>query len=143
MPFFILALCEDGFLISNFSYSAHHDQQALMEKLEGVYRELEEERGNLDRLRRDAGTRADQDRNNINQLRNEVTRLRTRYDETKLKADEEKMKLDLKFEEVWKEKENAQRETEEIQVQLHMAEDKVDGLQNQLQETGRKLKEGE
>ncbi|XP_024946085.1 rootletin isoform X3 [Cephus cinctus] len=122
---------------------AHHDQQALMEKLEAIFRELEEEKSGSDRLRREAMVRAEQDRNNINQLRDELNRIRTRLDDAKLKGDEEKMKLELKIEEIWKERESAQRETEELQVQLHMSEDKMDGLQNQLHETSRKLKEAE
>ncbi|XP_043473527.1 rootletin isoform X3 [Leptopilina heterotoma] len=122
---------------------AHHDQQALVEKLEGVYRELEEEKGSLDRLRREAATRADQDRINLNQLRDEFNRLKTRSEEMKLKGDEEKIKLELKMEEVIKEKDSAQREVEELQVQLHMTEDKVDSLQNLLHENDRKLKEAE
>ncbi|XP_014470851.1 PREDICTED: centromere-associated protein E [Dinoponera quadriceps] len=120
---------------------AHHDQQALLEKLETIIRELEEEKSNLDRVKRDAAVRAEQERNNTNQLRDELSRLRTKLDETKLRADEEKMKLDLKIEELWKERESSQREAEELQVQLHMAEDKVDGLQNQLHDTIRKLKD--
>lgn len=113
-----------------------------MEKLEGVYRELEEEKGNLERLRREAASRADQDRNNINQLRDEINRLKSKLEETKLKGDEERIKLELKMDEVLKERESALRESEELQVQLHMAEDKVDGLHSQLHETNRKLKEG-
>ncbi|XP_012287068.1 rootletin isoform X2 [Orussus abietinus] len=122
---------------------AHHDQQALLEKLESVYRELEDEKGSLDRLRRESTVRSEQDRNNMNQLRDELNRLRTRLDETKLKADEERLKLELRIEEISKERENVQRESEELQVQLQMAEDKVDILQNQFQETSRKLKESE
>ncbi|XP_032664691.1 rootletin isoform X3 [Odontomachus brunneus] len=122
---------------------AHHDQQALLEKLETIMRELEEEKNNLERVKRDAAVRAEQERNNTNQLRDELNRLRTKLDETKLRADEEKMKLDLKIEELWKERESTQREAEELQVQLHMAEDKVDGLQNQLHDTIRKLKDAD
>lgn len=105
-------------------------------------RELEEEKNTLERVKREAAARADQERNNTNQLRDELNRLKTKLDETKLKASEEKMKLDLKIEELWKERESTQREVEELQVQLHMTEDKVDGLQNQLHDTIRKLKDG-
>ncbi|XP_043519039.1 rootletin isoform X2 [Frieseomelitta varia] len=122
---------------------AHHDQQALMEKLETVLREMEEEKNNVERVKREAAARTEQERNNTNQLRDELSRLKTKLDETKLKADEEKIKLDLKIEELWKERESAQRESEELQVQLHMTEDKVDSLQNQLHETIRKLKDAE
>lgn len=63
---------------------AHHDQQALQERLDGVRRELEEEQGALDRLRREATTRAEQDRGNINQLRDELARFKTRLEESRL-----------------------------------------------------------
>lgn len=121
---------------------AHHDQQALIEKINTIMRELEEEKNTLERVKREAAARAEQERNNTNQLRDELNRLKTKLDETKLKANEEKMKLDLKIEELWKERESTQREVEELQVQLHMTEDKVDGLQNQLHDTIRKLKDG-
>ncbi|KAL6255819.1 hypothetical protein P5V15_013062 [Pogonomyrmex californicus] len=122
---------------------AHHDQQALIEKIDAIMRELEEEKNTLERVKREAAARAEQERNNTNQLRDELNRLRTKLDETKLRANEEKMKLDLKIEELWKERESAQREVEELQVQLHMMEDKVDGLQNQLHDTIRKLKDAD
>lgn len=122
--------------------SAHQDQQVLIEKLENVYRELEGEKGTLDRVRREAATHAEQDRNNLNKTRDELNRMKTKLDESKLKADEEKLKLELKMEEIRNEKENAMKECEELQVQLHMSDDKVDELQNQLQDTCRKLKEG-
>ncbi|XP_012540791.1 rootletin [Monomorium pharaonis] len=122
---------------------AHHDQQALIEKIDTIMRELEEEKNTLERVKREAAARADQERNNTNQLRDELNRLKTKLDETKLKANEEKMKLDLKIEELWKERESTQREVEELQVQLHMTEDKVDGLQNQLHDTIRKLKDAD
>jgi rootletin len=113
-----------------------------MEKLENVYRELEGEKGNLDRVRREAATHAEQDRNNLNKLRDEVNRFKNKLDESKLKGDEDKLKLELKMDEVRNERENALKEIEELHVQLHMSEDKVDELHNQLQETIRKLKEG-
>ncbi|XP_072755819.1 uncharacterized protein Root [Anoplolepis gracilipes] len=122
---------------------AHHDQQALIEKIDAIMRELEEEKSTLERVKREAAARAEQERNNTNQLRDELNRLKTKLDETKLKANEEKLKLDLKIEELWKERESTQREVEELQVQLHMTEDKVDGLQNQLHDTIRKLKDGD
>lgn len=120
---------------------AHHEQQALIEKIDTIMRELEEEKNNLERVKREAAARADQERNNTNQLRDELSRLKTKLDESKLRASEDKMKLDLKIEELWKERESAQREVEELQVQLHMTEDKVDSLQNQLHDTIRKLKD--
>lgn len=130
-------------LIKIFEFvTAHHEQQALIEKIDTIMRELEEEKNILERVKREAAARAEQERNNTNQLRDELNRLKTKLDETKLKANEEKMKFDLKMEELWKERESAQRDVEELQVQLHMTEDKVDGLQNQLHDTVRKLKDG-
>lgn len=119
----------------------HHDQQALLEKVENLYRELEEEKNALDRLRREANARAEQDRGNVNQLRDELSRMKTKLEETKLQDDEEKMRLQLNIEDIRKERETTQKECEELNVQLHMSEDKVETLINQLQETNRKLKD--
>ena len=121
---------------------AHQDQQVLVEKLENVYRELEGEKANLDRVRREAATHSEQEHSNINKLRDELNRIKNKLDETKLKGDEDKLKLELKIEEIKNERESALKEIEELQVQLHMSEDKVDELHNQLQEVTRKLKEG-
>uniref|UniRef100_A0ABD2WUT6 Rootletin-like coiled-coil domain-containing protein n=1 Tax=Trichogramma kaykai TaxID=54128 RepID=A0ABD2WUT6_9HYME len=122
---------------------AHQDQQVLMDKLENVYRELEGEKGTLDRFRRESACQAEQDRNSLNKMRDELNRIKSKIDETKLRSEEEKLKLELKIEEVRNERDSAVKENEELQVQLHMSEDKVDELHNQLQETVRKLKEGE
>ena len=124
------------------NFLAHQDQQVLIEKLQCLARELDEEKGCLDRLRRESTTLAEQDRNTINKLRDELNRLKNKLDESKLKADEEKLKLELKIEELRNERENGVKEIEELQVQLQMSEDKIDELHNQLQETNRKLKEG-
>ncbi|XP_066581176.1 centrosome-associated protein CEP250 [Prorops nasuta] len=122
---------------------AHHDQQALIEKLETALRELEEERGMLERTKREAVIKTDQDRNNTNQLRDEINSLKMKLNEIKLKGEEDKLRLELKIEELWKERDSAQKDCEELQVQLHMTEDKMESLQNQLQDTIRKLKDVE
>lgn len=96
-----------------------------------------------DRIRREATTHAEQERSNLNKIRDELNRIKNKLDETKFKAEEEKLKLELKLEETRNERETAMKDVEELHVQLHMTEDRVDELQNQLQETNRKLKEGE
>lgn len=125
-----------------FPFAAHHDQQALIEKIESVTRELDEEKITFERVKRETAARAEQERNNTNQLRDELNRLKTKLDDVKLKADEEKIKLELQIKELWRERESVEKEVEELQVQLHMTEDKVDGLQKQLHDTIRKLKDG-
>lgn len=80
----VLQFCSSIVYGVMFVFVAHHDQQALQEKLDGIRRELEEEQGALDRLRRDASTRAEQDRGNINQLRDELARFKTRLEESRL-----------------------------------------------------------
>jgi rootletin len=60
----------------------------------------------------------------------------------RLKAEEERNRLEGKLEEVRKERDVMQQECEELKVQLHLAEDRLDAHQSQLQETTRKLKEG-
>lgn len=62
-------------------FAAHHDQQALLEKMDSVRRELEEERGTGEKVRRDATTRMEQDRASLNQLRDELSRLKTKMEE--------------------------------------------------------------
>ncbi|KAF4520433.1 hypothetical protein B566_EDAN004004 [Ephemera danica] len=120
---------------------AHHDLQALQERLEGVRRELEEEQAALDRLKRDATTRAEQDRGTVNQLREELSKFKSRLEENRLKSDEEKIRLDARIAEARQERDQTQQECEELRVQLHMSEDRIEGVQAQLQETSRKLKE--
>lgn len=71
-----------------------------------------------------------------------MTRIKNRLEELKLRSDEEKLKLEIKLEETKNEKEAATKEVEELRVQLHMSDDKLDDLQKQLLETTRKLKEG-
>lgn len=110
--------------------------------MESAYRDLEEEKGILDRVRRETGARAEQDRNLTNQLREELNRLRSKFDEMTLQCEDEKAKLEIKIEEVLKERETVRKEVEELQVQLHIAEDKIDGLNNQVYETTRKIKDG-
>lgn len=60
----------------------------------------------------------------------------------RLKAEEERNRLEGKLEEVHKERDVVQQECEELKVQLHLAENRLDANQSQLQETTRKLKEG-
>lgn len=58
------------------------------------------------------------------------------------RMEEESQKLERRIEEVRNEKDSVQQEMENVKIQLHLAEDKSDNLNNQLHETIRKLKEG-
>ena len=60
----------------------------------------------------------------------------------RLKAEEERNRLEGMIDEVRKERDVIQQECEELKVQLHLAEDRLDANQNQLQEVTHKLKEG-
>lgn len=60
----------------------------------------------------------------------------------RLKAEEERNRLEGMIDEVRKERDVIQQECEELKVQLHLAEDRLDANQNQLQEITHKLKEG-
>jgi uncharacterized protein (DUF3084 family) len=62
--------------------------------------------------------------------------------ECRLKAEEERNRLEGMIEEVRKERDVIQQDCEELKVQLHLAEDRLDVNQNQLQEITHKLKEG-
>lgn len=63
--------------------TAHHDQQALLEKMEATRRELDEERAISERQRREAAAKMEQDRANINQLRDELARIKTKMEEAR------------------------------------------------------------
>lgn len=56
--------------------------------------------------------------------------------------EDEIRKLEQRIEEIRGERDSVQQEMENIKIQLHLAEDKSDNLNNQLHETLRKLKEG-
>lgn len=116
--------------------------QALQERYASVRHDLETERETLERLRRETTTRIDQDRIMINQLKEELARLKSKLEEVKLRSEDERNALELRLVETQKERDHAQLEVQETKVQLHLYEDKIDDLNNQLQDTARKLKEG-
>ncbi|XP_066156628.1 rootletin isoform X1 [Euwallacea fornicatus] len=122
---------------------AHHDQKALNDKFETARRDLEEEREALERLKREANSRFDQDRVVINQLKDELSKFKVRLEESKTRSEEEKIALQQKIEEIRIERDNAQNEVENLRVQLHLCEDKSESVSNLLHETTRKLKETE
>lgn len=57
------------------------------------------------------------------------------------RCEEDKCKLEHRIGEIMNERDAAHTELENLKVQLHLSEDKVDDLHNQLHETIRKLKE--
>jgi len=58
------------------------------------------------------------------------------------KSEDEKNHLETRIAETRKERDSAQSDCEELKVQLHLAEDRSENLQTDLQETSFKLKEG-
>ncbi|XP_049870906.1 rootletin isoform X2 [Pectinophora gossypiella] len=120
---------------------AHQEQQALIERLEELKRALDCEQNKLERVRRDAQARADQDRTYVNQLKDELAALKTRLDEAKAAAEDECARFENRIKELHLEKEAVTRECTEVRAQLSLAEDKYDNAYAQLQDTIRKLKE--
>ncbi|KAJ0177971.1 hypothetical protein K1T71_006844 [Dendrolimus kikuchii] len=119
----------------------HQEQQALFERLEEAKRILDCEQNKLERVRRDAQARADQDRNFINQLKDELAAMKTRLEEAKAAAEDDCARFENRIKELHLEKEAVQRECTEVRAHLSLAEDKYDNTYAQLQETMRKLKE--
>lgn len=70
-------------LINYHLILAHHDQQALLERLEETKRALDAEVSAIERFRRESQSRCEQDRNIINQLKDEITTMKSRLEETK------------------------------------------------------------
>ncbi|XP_068626101.1 rootletin [Battus philenor] len=120
---------------------AHQEHQALLERLEEAKRSLDCEQNKLERVRRDAHARAEQDRNQANQLKDELAALKTKLEETKAAAEDECARLENRIKELHLEKEAVNREVQEVRAQLALVEDKYDGAYAQLQDALRKLKE--
>ncbi|KAH9639179.1 hypothetical protein HF086_014043 [Spodoptera exigua] len=122
---------------------AHQEQQALLERLEEAKRAFDCEQNKLERVRRDAHARAEQDRTYVNQLKDEMAALKTRLEEAKASAEDECARYENRIKELHLEKEAVMRECTEIRAQLSLAEDKYDNAYAQLQDTMRKLKESD
>lgn len=122
---------------------AHRDQQAVLERLEAVKRELKGEIENGERLRREITAKTEKDRTIISTLREEIAKLKTKLEESRLRSEEEVNKLEIFITGLKEERDNAQRDIQEFKVQIRLAEDKSDALNHQLQDTCRKLKESE
>ncbi|KAG7310116.1 hypothetical protein JYU34_004655 [Plutella xylostella] len=120
---------------------AHQEHQAILERLEESNRALDMEQNKLERMRRDAQARADQDRNTANQLKDELASMKARLEEAKAAAEDESLRYENRIKELHLEKEAVNRECTEIRAQLALAEDKFDTTLAQLHETVRKLKE--
>ncbi|XP_048007047.1 rootletin [Leguminivora glycinivorella] len=120
---------------------AHQEQQALLERLEEAKRVLDCSQNKLERVKRDAAARSDQDRGHINQLKDELAALKTRLEEAKAAAEDDCARFENRIKELHLEKEASNRECQEVRAQLSLAEDKYDNAYTQLQDTIRKLKE--
>ncbi|XP_045496834.1 rootletin [Colias croceus] len=120
---------------------AHQEHQALIERLEEAKRILDCEQNKLERCKRDAQARSDQDRNHINQLKDDLAALKTRLEEAKAAAEDECARFENRIKELHLEKEAINRECQETRAQLSLAEDKYDAAYAQLQDTIRKLKD--
>ena len=59
----------------------------------------------------------------------------------RIRTEEEKSSLEGHIQELCKERDAEIQNCEELKLQLHLAEDKVDSLQSQLQDTAHRLKE--
>ncbi|XP_058812044.1 rootletin isoform X2 [Topomyia yanbarensis] len=122
---------------------AHRDKQAVMEKLDGVTRELKLELDNSDRLKREMSARQEKDRTTIGCLREEISKIRAKTEEARIRAEEELNRLEVAQGALRDEKDVAMKEIEELKVQIRLVEDRCDAVNIQLQDTQRKLKEAE
>ncbi|XP_026333476.1 rootletin [Hyposmocoma kahamanoa] len=120
---------------------AHQEHQALLERLEELKRTLDCEQNKLERVRRDAQAKNEQDRICINQLKEELAAMKTRLEEAKAVAADDCAQFQNRIKELHLEKEALNKECAEIRGQLALAEDKYDNAYAQLQETLRKLKD--
>ncbi|XP_058462467.1 rootletin isoform X2 [Malaya genurostris] len=122
---------------------AHRDKQAVMERLDGVTRDLKLELDNSDRLKREMSARQEKDRTTIGCLREEISKIRAKMEEARIRAEEELNRLGVLQGALRDEKDIALKEIEELKVQTRLVEDRCDTVNLQLQDTQRKLKEAE
>ncbi|CAH1108752.1 unnamed protein product [Psylliodes chrysocephalus] len=139
----VLLLLPKKYILASDQLVAHHDHQALHDRLDTTRRELEDERDCVERLKREANSRFEQDRANINKLKEELSKCKTKLDETKARNEEDLHKLEQRIEETKTERDNCQSEVENLKIQLQLTENKAESVGNQLHETIRKLKEAE
>ncbi|XP_067617480.1 rootletin isoform X1 [Eurosta solidaginis] len=122
---------------------AHRDKQSLMEKLEAAARDLKVEQDGIERTRREYNAHDEKQRNAIAQLKDEMSTIRTREEETKIKLEECIRKQEIQLSGLREERDNLSRLCEELKMDIRLKEDKVEGINNELQDALRKTKEGE
>ncbi|XP_058981503.1 rootletin-like, partial [Musca domestica] len=122
---------------------AHRDKQAVQEKLEAVARELKTEQDALERAKREHNARDEKQRNAIAQLKDELVALRTREEEQKIKLEECIRKQEIQMNALKEERDNLQRLSDELKMDIRLKDDKMESLSNELQDTMRKAKENE
>ncbi|KAF6213862.1 hypothetical protein GE061_011587 [Apolygus lucorum] len=122
---------------------AQQDLQAVVEKLEECKRDMDSEKLAHDRNRRDAAVRSEQDRASINSLRDSLNATNTKLEQLKIRGDEEKAALENRIAELVKERDSEMQHCEDLKLQLHLMEDKLDSVTSQLNETAHRLKDVE
>jgi rootletin len=60
---------------------AHHDHQAVVDRLEELRREMEAEKASCERSKREAAMKAEQDRTVINQLRDNLSAVSSKLEQ--------------------------------------------------------------
>uniref|UniRef100_A0A1A9X182 Rootletin-like coiled-coil domain-containing protein n=1 Tax=Glossina brevipalpis TaxID=37001 RepID=A0A1A9X182_9MUSC len=122
---------------------AHRDKQAVAEKLEALSRELTCEQEALERAKREHSARDEMQRNAIAHLKDEMVAMRTKEEEQKVKSEECIRKQEIQANALKEEQDNLLRLNEELKMDIRLKEDKLESLNNELQDTLRKIKEGE
>ncbi|XP_059488079.1 rootletin [Neocloeon triangulifer] len=120
---------------------AHHDIQALQDRLVQMKKDFDEEAAMLERVKREAASRAEQDRGVMNQLRDELSKIKAKLEDLKQRTEDEKNHMEARIAETRKERDSVQHDCDELKVQLHLIEDRSENLQTELHETNFKLKE--
>ncbi|KAM7361554.1 ciliary rootlet coiled-coil, rootletin isoform 2-T5 [Cochliomyia hominivorax] len=122
---------------------AHRDKQAVQEKLEAVARELKNEQDALERSKREFNSRDEKQRSAIAQLKDEIVAMRTKEEEQKMKLEDCIRKQEIQMNTLREERDNLQRLSDELKMDIRLKDDKVDAISNELQDTMRKAKENE
>ncbi|XP_075157962.1 ciliary rootlet coiled-coil, rootletin [Haematobia irritans] len=122
---------------------AHRDRQCVQEKLECVVVQLKHEQECMERAKREHNARDEKQRSAIAQLKDELAALRTREEEQKIKLEECIRKQEIQINSIKEERDNLLRLSDELKMDIRLKDDKMEALNNELQDTMRKAKEGE
>ena len=124
-------------------HMAANEKATLVDRLTKTQNDLGNANVEIDRIKRDAYSRAEQDKASTTQLQNELRNTRSKLEDLSNQSETESVDQKNQIKDLVKAKENALREIAEYKLQLKMVEESRDSVRRELIEAHRKIREGE